>query len=74
MKGVKHGNEYARVLGRLYARTPKSVLAAVAVALAHKALGEPAEFEGVADVIATEWAVLNANGIVPQSPPKDFTP
>lgn len=64
-RGLKTGNEYAEALGRLYADTPKSVLAAIVVSWAMCP-----QFEDVPAKVLDEWSVLHDNGIVPQKPPK----
>ena len=67
----KGSNEYADTLGRLFAATPKAVLAAIAVSsLTH---GGDFLIE-LPDCVLREWAVLYANGIVPQRPPTSTTP
>lgn len=73
MRGMKTGNEYAGALGKLYARTPKAVFAAVAYSFANWACGEEAvnRDEQVARFVA-EWQALYDNGIVPQAPPKGY--
>lgn len=66
-RGLKIGNEYAQKLSARYASTPKAVLAAVTVSLLMKDTG----FEDtgiVLDAFVKEWAILHANGIVPQKP------
>lgn len=69
---MKKTNEYSRAFGRLYAKTPKSVFAAVAFSFANWASGEEAKSaaENVARFIA-EWSLLHENGIVPQAPPPE---
>ena len=66
----KTSNEYAEAISpTLYAETPKAVFAAIAASLATcggDQLGE------VDRLIVQEWAVLHANGIVPQAPPRRF--
>lgn len=61
-------NEYADALGaELYERTPKAVLAAIAVSAlttGGERLGEAAK------LLLKEWETLHLNGIVPQRPPK----
>jgi hypothetical protein len=57
-------NEYSRALGKVYSKTPKAVIAAIAVSLLLKENGE--DFMGIADAFIKEWAVLQQNGIVPQ--------
>ena len=71
MRGMKIGNEYARQFGRLYAKTPKSVFAAVALSYASWASGEEAQtFDIAVDRFLEEWKVLNENGIIRQKPAK----
>ncbi len=70
MKEQKGGNEmklneYAAQLGRLYDRTPKAVLAAIAVSMltdGGDALDEAQER------LLNEWSILHECGIVPQRP------
>ena len=64
---MKTGNEYADQFGRLYARIPKAVFAAVAFSFMSGA-GEDVE-RGITEFL-NEWRVLHENGIVPQKPPK----
>ena len=60
-------NDYARQLGWLFDEIPKTVLAAIAVsALTHGGN----ELDEAAKLVAHEWDVLHANGIVPQKPGK----
>ena len=69
-RGFKRSNEYQRAFGRLYARTPKAVFAAVALSYANWAGGE--EAPTVADAVPRflhEWQMLYENGIVWQKPP-----
>lgn len=61
----KKHNEYAARLDEIYARTPKAVLAAIAVSMLSSG-GD--HMEGVADRVLDEWRVLYLNGIVPQRP------
>jgi len=72
--GLKLGNEYQQAFGRLYAKTPKSVLAAVVFSWASRdasAAGftEGASREAVRNFVA-EWQCLHDNGIVSQKPPR----
>ncbi len=66
---MKKSNEYASAFGRLYAKVPKSVFAAVAFSYASWACGEEASTsaEAVARFVQ-EWRVLHENGIIPQKP------
>jgi hypothetical protein len=66
---MKTNNEYAKAFGRLYAKTPKAVFAAVAFSYASWASGEEAHTgaETVARFVK-EWRILHENGIVPQRP------
>lgn len=60
-------NEYAAALGDLFDRTPKAVLAAIAVSVCTQG----GDFlDEAAGRLLHEWDVLHANGIVPQKPPK----
>lgn len=71
-RGTKISNEYAQAFGRLYAKTPKAVFAAVAFSFAHWAAGE--ESKTVNQTLArflNEWDVLHENNIVRQAPPKE---
>jgi len=65
---MKSQNEYALALDT-FGRTPKAVLAAVAYSFAARIAGSdsPTIIEAA---ILEEWAILHANGIVPQSPIK----
>lgn len=66
---MKTSNEYAQAFGKLYAKTPKSVFAAVAFSYANGASGEEAGTS--AEVVARfveEWRTLCDNGIVSQKP------
>jgi len=49
-------------------RTPKSVIAAIAVSFA--ALQTDEDFEKAKQLIRQEWFILHQNQIVPQKPPK----
>ena len=66
-RGLKIGNEYARMLAARYADTPKSVIAAVAVSLLMRDC-DNGDYSGVLDAFVKEWAILHLNGIVPQKP------
>ena len=69
MRGVKLSNEYAKLLGRLYADTPKAVLAAVMVSYMIRCDGELMLMSDRAQaLLADEWQILYENGIVPQKP------
>ena len=70
MRGVKLSNEYARLLGPLYADMPKAVLAAIAVSFANRL--NDGVFQGVECLLMDEWQALYDNGIVPQRPPADL--
>lgn len=62
-------NEYQKQLSRdFYEKCPKAVFAALAVSFVMRAMG--GEFEDVQQHLAEEWAVLHANGVIPQKPPK----
>ena len=68
---IKTSNEYARAFGRLYAKTPKAVFAAVAYSFAGWAAGnEAASTEVQIARFIEEWRILHENGIVPQKPAK----
>jgi hypothetical protein len=62
---TKLSNAYVEVLGDLYDKTPKAVLAAVVVSLLSNG-GD--EFEPVPERFLAEWGTLYANRIVPQKP------
>lgn len=66
-RGHKTMNEYALLLGDVYARIPKAVLAAIAASFCGAGAGE---FDRVRARVLAEWVTLHANGIVPQAPPK----
>lgn len=66
--GVKVGNEYADTLGRLYARTPKAVFAAIAVSFA--TAGGDALDKAELNILR-EWTALHNAGIVSQKPPRE---
>jgi hypothetical protein len=73
---MKSSNEYAQAFGRLYAKTPKAVFAAVAFSYANISCGESGheaatEAEAVERFI-NEWRILNENGIVPQKAPRSL--
>jgi len=63
----KLGNEYQQAISEIYDRTPKAVLAAIAVSYA--SCGGDNLDEAQAAILA-EWNALHWNGIVPQKPPK----
>ncbi len=68
----KKSNEYAKVISEIYDRTPKAVLAAIAVSYAMM-VDDSVDydgFEGVQEAILKEWGILHSNGIVPQKPIK----
>jgi hypothetical protein len=70
---MKTTNEYSELTGRLYAKTPKAVFAALAVSFLTR-LGEnggnlPTP-EAVQQQLLDEWQILHDNGIVQQQPPK----
>jgi hypothetical protein len=67
--GMKIGNEYARALGRMYAKTPKAVFAAIAFSYADRLFAKTSGTES-ADVLLEEWRILYENGIVTQKPIK----
>jgi hypothetical protein len=66
----KLSNGYARVLGPLYARTPKAVFAAIAVSALS---GGGDRLDEAAEAVIREWETLHLNGVVPQAPPKSGT-
>tara|TARA_Y100001963_G_C6423309_1_gene283708 strand:- start:211 stop:489 length:279 start_codon:yes stop_codon:yes gene_type:complete len=75
-------NEYAELLSGIYSKTPKAVLAAVAVSLLMQSkefhrlndgplgsfVGEELFAARLKKVLVDEWEILHANGIIPQSP------
>jgi hypothetical protein len=61
-------NEYADALGKLFDKTPKAVLAAIAVS-ALTCGGD--NLNDAKSLLAKEWEVLNLNGIIPQKPCKE---
>jgi hypothetical protein len=65
---AKTFNQYAEAIDGIYTRTPKSVLAAIAVSAL--TFGEEIREQATARV-ASEWLTLYENGIVPQKPPSD---
>ena len=67
---MKIGNEYASELGDLYARTPKAVLAAVAVSVLTRGGDDLDDPDAARARLLDEWRILHLNGIVPQAPPK----
>jgi len=69
MRGIKITNEYSRVLGPLYERMPKAVLAAVVVSFAHRMSGS---FDAVPSTIIDEWQALFDNDLVTQKPSSEF--
>lgn len=67
----KKTNDYAQEVAEIYARTPKAVFAALAVAFAHRTLGGDMEsLAGVEQALLEEWKILHNAGIVPQAPPR----
>ena len=68
---MKRTNEYSQAFGRLYAKTPKAVFAAVAFSYANWACGEEsANDQETIGRFIQEWRVLHENGLVSQKPPK----
>ncbi len=76
---MKQINEYIGVLGGgVYEKTPKAVLAAIAVSFAARLGGEAREAEDgkgdelqvAQEVVLKEWQTLYDNGIVKQKPYK----
>lgn len=69
-KANKLGNEYADLLGPLYAATPKAVLAAIVVDLLAMVSGEAENFlddrKRVQRCVRHEWRTLHEAGIIPQ--------
>lgn len=69
MRGMKITNEYSSVLGPVYERMPKAVLAAIVVSFAARISGG---LDAVPTAVMDEWQVLFENGIVPQRPAADL--
>jgi len=65
MPGLKLSNEYQRAFGKLYAKTPKSVFAAVVYSFTSSGGDLP---DVAIATFLNEWRVLHENGIVPQKP------
>ena len=66
--GGNLGNEYIKVLGDLFDKTPKAVFAAILVSILSN--GGDA-FDGVATQLIAEWRTLYLNSIIPQRPPTE---
>lgn len=65
----KTTNEYADLLGPLYAAIPKAVFAAIAIS----ALTTGGNYlENASEEIVREWLTLHRAGIVPQAPPPKY--
>jgi hypothetical protein len=62
---MKLQNEYARLLGNLFADTPKAVFAAIAVSYA---TGGGDWLDKASENVLREWWVLYDNQIIPQRP------
>lgn len=63
---MKTRNDYQEVLGRVYTKTPKAVLAAIAVS----ALTSGGDYlEYAQPRLIGEWWMLYDNRIIPQKPP-----
>jgi hypothetical protein len=58
-------NEYQQMVGQVFDRTPKAVIAALVVSLANR-LGY--QNDEIPKLWLDEWQTLNDNGIVPQKP------
>lgn len=67
MAGLKLSNSYQRAFGRLYAKTPKAVFAAIAYSYTSSGGDHPEQ--SVANFLE-EWRILHENGIVQQPPQK----
>ena len=63
-RGIKLHNEYAALLGSLFADCPKAVLAAIAISAL---CGD--DLNSAHENVLKEWWTLYDNGIVPQKPP-----
>jgi hypothetical protein len=67
---IKILNEYAGCIDEgLYEKTPKAVLAAIAVSFISSG-GD--HMDDIDDEILKEWRVLYLSGIVPQRPPEKY--
>jgi len=65
----KKNNDYQKAISnKLYADTPKSVFAALAVSVLVNMCGK--SFEEIDSAIIQEWDTLFKQGIVPQKPAK----
>lgn len=70
MPGIKVFNSFACAIpAKLYAKTPKAVLAAVAVSRLSLIDGASLEPDSVSRELLREWWTLYYNQIVPQKPP-----
>jgi hypothetical protein len=67
-------NNYAAVLGDLYERTPKEVLAAIAVSLLYARGNDDGDFSDIPHRLRHEWHVLHDNEIVLHRPPRETAP
>ena len=65
MPRLKLSNDYQRAFGRLYAKTPKAVFAAIAYSGASGGGDYP---DRAIENFLHEWWTLYHNGIVPQKP------
>lgn len=68
---IKRSNDYARALGDLLERAPKTVIAAIAYSLAR--IDAEDDHDGAIAVLVREWRILHEQGIVPQAPPASYT-
>lgn len=67
MKKNKLSNSYQREFGRFYAKTPKSVFAAIVYS--YTSSGGDNHGQGILNFLE-EWRILHENGIVRQKPPR----
>jgi hypothetical protein len=69
-RGLKIGNEYAQQFGRLYAKTPKAVFAAIVWSYSNLVFGEDHKDMHIARFL-DEWRNLHDNEILAQDAPND---
>ncbi len=67
---MKKTNYYSNAFGRLYAKTPKAVFAAIAYSYTSSGGDDP---EHALERFLDEWRILHQNGIVHQAPPHSST-
>lgn len=67
-QGIKKSNEYQKMMStELYAKTPKSVFAAIVVSYFYNH-EQKETIEEVDNAIKHEWEILYLQGIIPQKP------